>query len=68
MKLKKCQITDPECHLDVIQEWHGDLEANITTLILLYGRSSVDRRIAFITASTDGVFENGFFIRLFNCS
>lgn len=33
MKLKKCQITDPECHLDVIQEWHGDLEANITTLI-----------------------------------
>lgn len=33
MKLKKCQITDPECHLDVIQEWHGDLEANITDLI-----------------------------------
>lgn len=33
MKLKKCQINDPECHLDGIQEWHGDLETNITTLI-----------------------------------
>lgn len=33
MKPKQCQINDPECHLDVIQEWHGDLESNITDLI-----------------------------------
>jgi signal transduction histidine kinase len=33
MKPKKCQIDDPECHLDVIQEWHGDLESNLTKLI-----------------------------------
>jgi two-component system sensor histidine kinase VicK len=33
MKLKKCQINDPECHVDGIYEWHGDLESNITNLI-----------------------------------
>jgi len=33
MKPKKCNINDPECHLDRIRDWHGDLEANITTLI-----------------------------------
>jgi signal transduction histidine kinase len=33
MEPKICNINDPECHLDRIRGWHGDLEANITTLI-----------------------------------
>ncbi len=33
MKPKKCQVNDPECHLDVIREWHGNLESNLTDLI-----------------------------------
>ncbi len=33
MEPKICNINDPECHLDRIRGWHGNLEANITTLI-----------------------------------
>jgi signal transduction histidine kinase len=33
MKPKKCNINDPECHLDRIRNWHENLETNITTLI-----------------------------------
>jgi signal transduction histidine kinase len=33
MKPKQCSINDPECHLDGIQQWHEDLESNMTSLI-----------------------------------
>jgi len=33
MEPKICNINDPECHLDRIRDWHGNLETNITTLI-----------------------------------
>jgi len=33
MEPKKCNINDPECHLDRIRDWHGELEANMTSLI-----------------------------------
>lgn len=33
MKPKQCNINDPECHLDGIQQWHEDLELNMTSLI-----------------------------------
>jgi signal transduction histidine kinase len=33
MEPKICNINDPECHLDRIRDWHGNLETNITSLI-----------------------------------
>jgi signal transduction histidine kinase len=33
MEPKQCNINDPECHLDGIQQWHEDLQLNITSLI-----------------------------------
>jgi len=33
MEPEICNINDPECHLDRIRGWHGDLESNMTSLI-----------------------------------
>jgi signal transduction histidine kinase len=33
MEPKICNINDPECHLDRIRGWHGNLESDISTLI-----------------------------------
>ena len=33
MEPKTCNINDPECHLDRIRDWHGNLESDISTLI-----------------------------------
>jgi len=33
MEPEKCNINDPECHLDRIRDWHKDLESNMTSLI-----------------------------------